>query len=177
MTTQAVSAIENLANTAIRTVESYNTANKTLVGAYRTGVQRLLNGATTRYGAYLEQAKLPVLNEQIRTQMIDAQKKFNGFLIQRAEADTKNVIAVIDRIAVASTSGIDAATSRLEKIDSPAAQAFINGVSKLQLPIAQLSAQVAEQYVAGAKRVEARVNGQEEVAAETRPARRVRKAD
>ena len=42
MTTQAVSAIENLANTAIRTVESYNTANKTLVGAYRTGVQRLL---------------------------------------------------------------------------------------------------------------------------------------
>ena len=73
MTTQAVSAIENLANTAIRTVESYNTANKTLVGAYRTGVQRLLNGATTRYGAYLEQAKLPVLNEQIRTQLIDAQ--------------------------------------------------------------------------------------------------------
>ena len=54
---------------------------------------------------------------------------------------------------------------------------YANGVSKLQLPIAQLSAQVAEQYVVGAKRVEARVNGQEEVAAETRPARRARKAD
>ena len=41
MTTQSISSVETLANTAIHTAECYNAAGKTLAGAYRTGVQRV----------------------------------------------------------------------------------------------------------------------------------------
>jgi len=75
---------------------------------------------------------------------------------QRLEAGTNSAITVMDRVAVAATSGIDAATQRVVMIDSPAVRQFVDGVVALQLPVAQLSAQLADKVAAGAQRLEER---------------------
>ena len=57
MTTQSTSSVETLATTAIHATEGYYAAGKTLAGAYRTGVQRLLNRSCERYSSFMAQPK------------------------------------------------------------------------------------------------------------------------
>lgn len=182
MTKQNLSAIENLSAVATHTVEAYNTAGKTLAAAWRCGVERTLARAAARHQAY-RQEKPSLLSDAARDQLLQARQKWNALVLQRVEAGTDSVVNVLDRVAVATTSGIDAAAQRLAMIDSPAARSYIDSVIALQLPVARLSAQVADQVVAGVQRIEAKVEQKAGELAEVtdvvaRPAarRRARKA-
>ena len=155
MTKQTLSAIENLAAANTRMVESYNAAAKTLATAYCKGVQGALARAATRRSA-LRAGKPSMLSEQAREQWLQTSAKWNDMVQQRLEAGTNSAITVMDRVAVAATSGIDAATQRVVMIDSPAVRQFVDGVVALQLPVAQLSAQLADKVAAGAQRLEER---------------------
>ena len=97
-----------------------------------------------------------MLSEQAREQWLQTSAKWNDMVQQRLEAGTNSAITVMDRVAVAATSGIDAATQRVVMIDSPAVRQFVDGVVALQLPVAQLSAQLADKVAAGAQRLEER---------------------
>ena len=155
MTQQTLSAIENLAAVNTRMVESYNAAAKTLATAYCKGVQGALARAAARRSA-LRADKPSMLSEQAREQWLQTSVKWNDMVQQRLQAGTQSAITVMDRVAVAATSGIDAATQRVVMIDSPAVRQFVDGVVALQLPVAQLSAQLADKVAAGAQRLEER---------------------
>ena len=136
-------------------VESYNAAAKTLATAYCKGVQGALARAAARRSA-LRADKPSMLSEQAREQWLQTSVKWNDMVQQRLQAGTQSAITVMDRVAVAATSGIDAATQRVVMIDSPAVRQFVDGVVALQLPVAQLSAQLADKVAAGAQRLEER---------------------
>jgi len=155
MTKQTLSTIENLAAANTRMVESYNAAAKTLATAYCKGVQGALARAAARRSA-LRPDKPSMLSEQAREQWLQTSVKWNDMVQQRLQAGTQSAITVMDRVAVAATSGIDAATQRVVMIDSPAVRQFVDGVVALQLPVAQLSAQLADKVAAGAQRLEER---------------------
>ena len=155
MTKQTLSTIENLAAANTRMVESYNAAAKTLATAYCKGVQGALARAAARRSA-LRADKPSMLSEQARKQWLQTSVKWNDMVQQRLQAGTQSAITVMDRVAVAATSGIDAATQRVVMIDSPAVRQFVDGVVALQLPVAQLSAQLADKVAAGAQRLEER---------------------
>ena len=155
MTKQTLSAIENLAAANTRMVESYNAAAKTLATAYCKGVQGALARAAARRSA-LRADRPSMLSEQAREQWLQTSVKWNDMVQQRLQAGTQSAITVMDRVAVAATSGIDAATQRVVMIDSPAVRQFVDGVVALQLPVAQLSAQLADKVAAGAQRLEER---------------------
>lgn len=179
MSKQTLTAIENLAAVATQTVNAYNVAGKTVAAAYRKGVERALAASASRLGAGRDEEKPSLLSDQAREQMLEARQKWNELVLQRIEADTNNAILVMDRVAVAATSGIDAATQQLMMIDSQAVRSFVDGVIALHMPVAQFSAQVADQLLAGAQRIEARVEEQAEAKVQdvvARPVRRARKA-
>ena len=155
MTKQTLPTIENLAAANTRMVESYNAAAKTLATAYCKGVQGALARAAARRSA-LRADKPSMLSEQAREQWLQTSVKWNDMVQQRLQAGTQSAITVMDRVAVAATSGIDAATQRVVMIDSPAVRQFVDGVVALQLPVAQLSAQLADKVAAGAQRLEER---------------------
>lgn len=180
MSKQTLTAIENLAAVATQAVNAYNTAGKTVAAAYRKGVERALAASASRLGAGREEQP-SLLSAQAREQMLEARQKWNELVLQRIESDTNNAILVMDRVAVAATSGIDAATQQLMMIDSQAVRSFVDGVIALHMPAAQFSAQLADQLLAGAQRIEARVEEQAEGEAKVqdvvaRPVRRSRKA-
>ena len=155
MTKQTLSAIENLAAANTRVVESYNAAAKTFAAAYCKGVQGALARIAARQNAF--RAHQPsVLSDAARDQWLQTGAKWSDMVLQRLEAGTNTAVTVFDRVAVAATSGIDAATQRAVMIDSPAVRQFVNGVVSLQLPVAELSAKLADKVAAGAQRVEER---------------------
>ena len=127
-----------ISSAALHVVGRYNEAGKRLVAAYRAGGHRLLGGTAARY---------------VRVQTV------TDFLAKRLDADTGRVIAVLDRVAAASTSGIETVASRAAQIQSPVATTVIKTVSAINLPIAALTAQLADQVADGAKQIEARVAG------------------
>ena len=53
-----------------------------------------------------------MLSEQAREQWLQTSVKWNDMVQQRLQAGTQSAITVMDRVAVAATSGIDAATQR-----------------------------------------------------------------
>lgn len=127
---------QNLSSVAVHVVGQYNEAGKTLVSAYRTGAHRVLGGVASRF---------------TRVQ------KATDFLANRLDIDTSRVVNVMDRVAAASTNGIEAVAGRAAQIESPIATSVMNTVTALNMPVYTLSAQIADKVVEGAKAIEVRV--------------------
>ncbi|MDH6170391.1 hypothetical protein M2282_005561 [Variovorax boronicumulans] len=148
-----------LASAAIHVVGQYNDAGKTLVGAYRTGVHRLLGGAASRYSNFLGSRQIPLVSEQIKANLIGAQEKVNGFLANRLDIDTSRIVSVMDRVAAGTTSGIETVAGRVARVESPVVTSVLNTLNAVNQPIATVSVQIADRIAAGAKQIETRVAG------------------
>ena len=181
MSTQTISAA------AIHVIGQYNEAGKTLVGAYRTGARRLLDGAASRTSELLGARQLPLVNEQLKARLIGAQEKVNGFLANRLDIDTGRVVAVMDRVAGTTTGGIASFANVAARVESPLGTSVLQAVGTLNQPFAAVSVQIADRIAAAAKKIEGRVAGEAEEAttvqdkprsrtAARRPVRRSRKA-
>lgn len=129
---------QNLSSVAVHVIGQYNEAGKTLVSAYRTGAHRVLGGVASRFGRV---------------------QKATDFLASRLDIDTSRIVNAMDRVAAASTNGIEAVAGRAAQIESPVATSVMNTVTTLNLPIATLSARIADKVAEGAKAIEARVGG------------------
>jgi len=160
-----------IASAAVHVVGQYNDAGKTLVGAYRTGVHRLLSGAASRYSDFLGSRQIPMVSEKVKANLIGAQEKVNGFLANRLDIDTSRIVNVMDRVAAGTTTGIETVAARVARVESPVATSVINTLSAINQPIATVSVQIADKIVAGTRQIEARVSGTEEAA---RPVRTVK---
>ena len=130
----------NLSSVAIHVVGQYNEAGKTLVSAYRSGAHRVLGGVASRFARV---------------------QKATDFLAHRLDLDTSRVVNVMDRVAAASTNGIEAVAGRAAQIESPVATSVMNTVTALNMPVYTLSATIADKVVEGAKAIELRVGGTE----------------
>jgi hypothetical protein len=150
MTTQDISTA------AVHIVGQYNDAAKTLVGAYRTGMHRLLASNGTRYA---------------------------GFLAKRLDIDTSRVVNLMDRVASTATGGIESVAKLAERVESPLGSSVLNKISDIQMPVAKISVKIADKVAAGARKIETRVAGAQqdeeaidgesaEVEVQAKPARR-----
>ncbi|MDM0111896.1 hypothetical protein QTI66_07035 [Variovorax sp. J22R133] len=175
MTTQTISTA------AVHVVGQYNDAAKTLVSAYRSGVQRVLSTATTRYSAFVTDAKLPLVSESIKARLIEAEQKANGFLAGRLDIDTGRVVRAMDRVATAATTGIETVATKAAAIESARVASVISKFNELNMPIANISVKIADKVAAGAKQIETRLAAATDAAVEVaeeaaKPVRRIRAA-
>ena len=162
---------QNISTAALHVVGQYNEAGKTLIGAYRTGVQRLLDGAAARTGAFLGERQLPPVGEKLKAGLLGAQQKVNGFLAHRLDVDTGRVVAVMDRVAAGTSSGIASVANAAGRIESPLGTSVLQALGSLHQPFAAVSVQIADRIAAGARQIESRVAG---TTAEAAPVKTVR---
>lgn len=156
---------QNISTAAVHVIGQYNDAGKTLVGAYRAGAHRLLNGAASRTSEFLNARQLPLVSETLKARLIGAQEKVNGFLANRLDIDTGRVVAVMDRIAGTTASGIETVASAAGRVESPLGSSMLQALGNLHQPIAAVSVQIADRVAAGAKQLESRVAGASDEAA------------
>ena len=153
MSTQSFSSV------AHHVVGQYGELGMILVGTYRTGATRLVNGANTRYVTFLNSRKLPLVTDSVKASLINAQTKFANMIEGGIVDGTARVEQAIDLVAGGVNGGIKRAVATVARVESALNTTAITTVGQLTLPVAQVSLAIANRAVEGTKRLSARVIG------------------
>jgi hypothetical protein len=156
----------SLSSVAQTVVDQYSQVGKLIVGAYRTGAQRLVTGANTRYVSFLNSRDLPLVTDAVKASLIDVQTRLTGMVETGIATGTQRAEQAIDLLAGGVSGGIVRATQTVERVESAFSTDAISTVGQLSLPVAQISLAIANSAVEGTKRLSARVAGVEDEVAE-----------
>jgi len=172
----------SLSNVAFHVVDQYGVVGKILAQAYRSGVERLVDTAKSRFASALQERSVPLVNDQIKSDLINAQQVLADFMLKRANAASDRAVQAIDAINARAANGIEAVAKTVSRFETAFEISNLEAVRTLNQPAATIVTQIADKIVEGAKAIEARVAavaGTEVavVATPAKPARRaVRKA-
>jgi len=67
-------------------------------------------------------------------------------------------VSLLDRVASDSSKGIEALAERAAQVELPGISTLLDAITASQLPLAQVSAKIADTLADGAKKIEARVS-------------------
>ena len=166
----------SIASAATHVVAQYSAAGKTLNHAYRATVERLLDSAKTRFVSTLEARSLPLVNDQVKSQLVNAQEVLSGFMLKGVQTAYGQADQAIDMIAKGASTGIDKVATTVARVESSFDFVKLDAVRAVNAPVASLATQIADKVAEGAKAVEARLGVVAEQAAEVavaaKPARR-----
>jgi hypothetical protein len=151
MTTQTLSSI------AVDVVGHYHQAGQSLVRAYQAGVEQAERAYSERFVSTLNGRELPLVNEAVKSSLIEVQRHVATALVRGLRAGSDRVAEINDRLAERARTDI----GRLADAVARAESAFeIKGSETLAiygLPSAQFSLAVASAVSEGARRLGARV--------------------
>ncbi|MEJ8858011.1 hypothetical protein WKW79_25805 [Variovorax robiniae] len=168
---------QSLATVATHVVDQYSAAGKTLNNAYRATVERVLGDAKGRFVKALEARSLPLINDQVKSELVNAQDVLAGFMLKGVQTAYDRADQAIETIATRTNSGIQSIDSTVARVESAFNIANLDAVRALVAPGATLASQIADKVAEGAKALEARIGAVveqgTEVAVVAKPARRV----
>lgn len=160
MTTASFSTV------AQHVVGQYGQLGKIVVATYRTGAKRLVTGANTRYVSFLKGRSLPLVDDAIKTRLIDVQTKIAHAVVGGIAIGTDRADRAIDFVAGGVHGGIVRAAAAVDRVEATLNTTALTSVGQLTLPVAKLSLEIASRSVEGTKRLSARVIGAEDKAVE-----------
>ncbi|MDA7418904.1 hypothetical protein PGB34_21250 [Xenophilus arseniciresistens] len=149
----------SLRHVAIDLVTQYNATGKHLLNAWRAGAERLIQAPAAP-------VQLPLVSEQVQTQVAGTRDKVAGFLSQRLASDTALAARLMDNVAERSTRGIEAVAAATDRVSSEPGVSALRLLHDLHLPLAQLSLKLAGSIAEGAAKLEARLAQAESEAAD-----------
>ncbi len=155
--TQATSNAVTLNTVAIDVVGQYGLASKHLVNAYRLGTQRVVAQINERYTSMIQSPSLPLVDESIRSSILSAHQQLTGFLVGGVARATEQADLAIDKITDGTTVGIKRIGGIGERFEKMVGAPVVETMTKINMPAAQLSLQIAGQVVEGTKRLVERV--------------------
>jgi hypothetical protein len=150
---------QTLSSVASHVVGQYNQVGKLIVGTYRAGTQRFVNGANTRYAEFLNSRSLPLMNDAVKASLIDAQQQIAGLVEGAITNGIDRAEQVIDFVAGGVNGGIQRIAATAERVATAFDTNAITTVGSLTMPAAQVSLEIANRAVEGTKRLSARVTG------------------
>jgi hypothetical protein len=156
MSTQTFSTV------AHTVVGQYSQVGKIIVGAYRTGAQRLVSGANARYVEFLNTRALPLVSEEVKASLIDVQQQIAGVVVGGIATGSDRAEQAIDLVADGVNGSIKRAVATVDRVETAVVTKAINTVGQLNMPVAQVSLEIANRAVEGTKRLSARVVGAED---------------
>ncbi len=152
---------------AIDVVGQYGLAGKHLVNAYRLGTQRIVAQVNDRYTSMIASPSLPMVDESIRSSILSAHQQLTGFFVGGVVRATEQADLAIDKITDGTTEGIKRLGGVGERFEAMVGAPVVDTMTKINMPAAQLSLQIAGQVVEGTKRLVERVAVVEEAVAAT----------
>jgi hypothetical protein len=156
MSTQTFSTV------AHTVVGQYSQVGKIIVGAYRTGAQRLVSGANARYVDFLNSRALPLVSEEVKASLIDVQQQIAGAFVGGITTGSDRAEQAIDLVADGVNGSIKRAAATVDRVETAFDTKAITTVGQLTMPVAQVSLEIANRAVEGTKRLSARVVGAED---------------
>jgi len=158
---------QTLSSVATHVVGQYSQIGKLIVGTYRTGAQRLISGANTRYAAFLNSRSLPLVNDAVKASLIDVQQQFAGLVEGGITTGYDRAEQAINRLAGGINGGIQRIAATTERVEAAFDTTALTTVGSLTMPVAHVSLEIANRAVEGTKRLSARLTGAEAEVATT----------
>jgi hypothetical protein len=162
--------MQTLSSVASNVVGQYSQVGKLIVGTYRAGAQRFVNGANTRYAEFLNSRSLPLVNGAVKASLIDVQQQIAGLVEGGITRGTDRAEQAIDFVAGGINGGIRRIVATSERVETAFDTTALTTVGALTLPAAQISLEIANRAVEGTKRLSARVVGTEPEVVVAKPA-------
>jgi len=153
--------MQTLSSVASNVVGQYSQVGKLIVGTYRAGAQRFVNGANTRYAEFVNSRSLPLVNGAVKASLIDVQQQIAGLVEGGITRGTDRAEQAIDLVAGGLNGGIRRIAATKERVETAFDTTALTTVGALTLPAAQISLEIANRAVEGTKRLSARVIGTE----------------
>lgn len=147
---------------AIDVVGQYGLVGKNLLAAYQAGTQRVVSQLNERYSAVIGSPSLPLVDASIRDSLVAAHRQLTGFVVDGVSRVVEGADAAIDRVTEGATQGIQRLGEAGQRIEAVVGAPFIDTVTQLNLPAAQISLQIAGGLAEGSRRLAERVAGVEE---------------
>src|SRR6476620_6414608 len=94
--TESRMSTPSLSTVAIDVVGQYHLAGQHLARAYQTGVQRAAGALTERFVAAVQSRELPLIDEAVKTSLIDAQRRVASIVVDSLRAGSVAVAALND---------------------------------------------------------------------------------
>ena len=154
-----------LNSVAIDVVGQYNLAGKYLVNAYVAGAQRLATQIGERYVAIIKSPSLPVVDTSVRNSLVAAHEQFAGLVFAGVTRAAQQAELAIDRISDSTAQGIKSLGSVGQRVEAVVGAPVVDTLTKLNMPAAKLSLQIAGSVAEGTKRLADRVAAVEEIVA------------
>ena len=155
---------KTLNTVAIDVVGQYGLAGKHLVQAYRLGTQRVVDQINERYSAMLGAQSLPMVDETVRSSLLNAHRQMTGFFVGGVARATEQADLAIDRLTSGTTEGIKRLGGVGERLEAVVGTPVVDTMTKVNMPIAQLSLKIADQVVENSKMLVERVAANEDLA-------------
>jgi hypothetical protein len=152
---------QTLSSVAQNVVGQYSQAGKIIVGAYRSGAEKLVGGVNARYASFVNSRALPLVNDAFKASLIELQTKFAEAVVGGINAGTGRAEQAIDLLAGGVSGGIQRVNATAGRVESAFNTTALTSVGQLSMPVAQVSLEIAKRAVAGTKRLSARVVGAE----------------
>jgi hypothetical protein len=150
---------------AIDVVGQYALAGKHLVNAYRLGTHRVVAQINDRYTSMIKSASLPMVDESIRASLLSAHAQMTGFFVGGLTRATEQADVAIDKITDTTAQGIKRLGSVGDRFEAMIGKPVVGTMTKINMPAAQLSLQIAGQVVEGSKRLVERVGAVDDAVA------------
>ena len=167
-----------LNNVALNVIGQYHVAGKHLAHAYRNGVERLIDATNTRYANFVENRSVPLVNNEIKSNLIQAQQLLASFMVKGVQTSAERAVQAMDAIALRAGNGVHAVSGAAAKVETAfdVSSETVAKLRTLNLPAAHIALNLAQKVAQGAKAVQARVSvdaeGEQAPAVNAKPARR-----
>ena len=147
---------------ALDVVGQYGLVGKNLLAAYRSGTQRVVSQINDRYTTMVKSPSLPLIDSSIRDSLVAAHQQFAGFIVGGVVRATEQFDVAIDRVTEGTVQGIKRLGEVGQRIEAVVGAPVVDTMTKLNMPAAQISLQIAGRIAEGSKRLAERAAGVEE---------------
>lgn len=150
MSTSSLSAV------SLETINLYASAAKSIVGAYRTGTTRALQGLEGRLAGGLNSESLRI-SAALKSSLLAVEQQIASLVHGGVEAVATAYTRAIDTAATAATTGVSSVAAAGAQLKNSLPGNTAEALITLQIPGAQLSRDLAERVAEAAQQVVDRV--------------------
>lgn len=156
-------SVQALSSIAKNVIGQYDLAGQQLLGAWRSGAALAVGAVNRRFAAVVESRSLPLLSDEVKQSLIDAETQVASLLSFGLALPADGAGVAIDGVARRMADRIDQFASTASTIEAAVTPSPINVASKLAMPAAYVSLELANAVVRGSARLSERVGSREKV--------------
>ncbi|CAN5313225.1 hypothetical protein BH11PSE9_BH11PSE9_05370 [soil metagenome] len=156
MSTQTLSAV------SLETIGHYSNAAKAIVGAYRTGTTRLLQGLEGRLATGLNNERV-TMSESLKNSLLAVEQQITSLIHGSIEGAASVAERAIEAAANAAATSVNTAAAAGSQVQTSLPGNSAEAIVTMNMPAAQLSRDVAARLAEVAQKVSERVAAGEPV--------------